>query len=121
MYKEIKPLIANTICEAREVDGNIVSYRIQPADGYKIHEKSLDTPIMNEETFEETGKIKCGYTTVSTTIGANYDWDKNESRIYAIPIDAEDEIIEKEMEENEETDTLKEKAKAYDIITGVAD
>jgi hypothetical protein len=117
MYKSIEPLIANTICEAREVDGQIVSYRIQPADGYKLHEKSLDTPIMNEETFEETGKIKCGYTTVSTTIGASYDWDKNESRIYAIPIDAEDEIIDAEVTDDSET---AEKAKAYDIITGVA-
>lgn len=118
MYKSIEPLIDNTICEAREVDGQIVSYRIQPADGYKLHEKSLDTPIMNEETFEETGKIKCGYTTVSTTIGANYDWDKNESRIYAIPIDEEDEIIDAEVTDDSE---MEEKAKAYDIITGVAE
>ena len=116
MYK----LIDNIICEAREIDGVIVYYKVRPAEGYKLHEKGLDMPIFDEEG-NETGKIQCGYTTVFTTVGANYDWQKNERKIYAILIDAEDEIIDKEMEENEETDTLKEKAKAYDIITGVAE
>jgi hypothetical protein len=115
MYKEIEPLIENTICEAREVDGKIVSYRIQPSEGDKLHEKTLDEPIMNKETFEETGKIKCGYTTSYITVGANYDWEKNVSKIYTLPIDAEDEIIDAEVVDSD----IEEKAKAYDIITGV--
>lgn len=116
MYK----LIDNIICEAKEIDGVIVYYKVRPAEGYKLHEKGLDMPAYDEEG-KETGKIQCGYTTVFTTVGANYDWSKNERKIYAIPIDAEDEILDKEMEENEETYALKEKAKAYDIITGVAE
>lgn len=120
MYKEIEPLIENTICEACETRRGVGYYRVRPAEGYKLHEKGLDMPIFDNEG-NETGKIKCGYTTVFVTVGANYDWSKNERKIYAIPIDVKDEVIDKEMEENEETDTLKEKAKAYDIITGVAE
>lgn len=121
MYKSVEPLIENTICEVCETVRGSSYHRVRPAEGYKLHEKGLDMPIFDEETNKETGKIQCGYTTVFVTVGANYDWQKNERKIYAIPIDAEDEIIDKEMEENEETDTLIEKAKAYDIITGVAE
>jgi formylmethanofuran:tetrahydromethanopterin formyltransferase len=110
----------NIISEARERNGQVVSYKLRPADGYKLHEKLIDQSQL-DDAGNETGKIKCGYTTGFVTVGANYDWEANPRKIYAIPIDAEDEIIDKEMEENEETDTLKEKAKAYDIITGVAE
>lgn len=110
--------LENIISEARERDGKVVSYKLRPAVGYKLHEKLLDRPQFDDEG-NETGKIECGYTTGFVTVGANYDWEANPRKIYAIPIDAKDEIIDKEMEENEETDTLKEKAKAYDIITGV--
>lgn len=84
MYKEIKPLITNTRCEAREVGGEIVSYRIAPVEGYKLHEVTLDEPIFDEETLEETGEIKLGYTTSYITAGADYDFEKNERQIYAI-------------------------------------
>lgn len=113
----IEILIHNIIYEAREFDGKVVSYKIRPADGYKLHEKNLDEPVFDENG-NETNKIKLGYTTRFTTVDANYDWEKNERKIYAIPIDAEDEIIEKELEEDEETSELLEKAKAYDILTG---
>ena len=85
MYKEIEPLIPNTICEAREVDGKISSYRISPAEGYKLHEITLDEPIINEETHEETGEIKLGFTKAYVTAGANYDFDLNDREIYAVP------------------------------------
>lgn len=114
MYKSIEPLIDNTICEVRDF-GRTVSYCIRPAEGYKLHEKGLDMPIFDEEG-NETGKIQCGYTTAFTTVGASYDWQKNERKIYAIPIDAEDEIIDAEVTDDSE---MEEKAKAYDIITGV--
>lgn len=121
MYKEIKPLIENTICEAREIDGGIVYYKVRPEDGYKLHEKGLDMPIIDDETGKETGKIQCGYTTAFTTVGANYDWETNPRQIYAVPIDTV-EIIEKEEVIEEDTySEIEEKAKAYDIITGVAE
>lgn len=84
MYKEIKPLINNTRCEAREVDGKVISFRIRPVEGYKLHVNTLDEPIIDKETGEETGKIKLGYTISYITAGANYDFVKNERQIYAI-------------------------------------
>ena len=85
MYKEIEPLIENTICEARvDAEGNVISYLIRPADGYKLHEITLDEPVINEETMEETGEIKLGYTKSYVTAGANYDFVKNDRQIYAV-------------------------------------
>ena len=83
MYKEIEPLIENTICQAREKGGKVVSYRISPAEGYKLHEITLDEPVVNEETHEETGETKLGFTKSYITAGADYDFEKNERQIYA--------------------------------------
>lgn len=117
MYKPIESLTDNTLCEAREKDGKVVSYRISPAKGYKLHHKTYDMPIT--ENGIKTNKIKRGYTTRFITMGVNYNWETNPKQIYAVPIDTEEEIIEKEeVVENEEIDTLTEKAKAYDILTG---
>ena len=76
MYKEIEPLIENTICEAREKDGKIISYRIRPADGYKLHEVTLD------EIDDETEKVILGFTNSYITAGAGYDFVKNKREIY---------------------------------------
>jgi flavoprotein len=79
-----------------------------------LHHKSYDVPIT--ENGIKTNKIKRGYTTRFITMGVNYDWKTNPRQIYAVPIDIEEEIIEKE-----DSSELEEKAKAYDIITGVAE
>ena len=85
MYKEIEPKLENTIFEARtDESGEIISYRIYPAEGYKLHEITLDEPVVNEETHEETGKIKPGFTKSYVTAGGNYDFKKNERQIYAV-------------------------------------
>lgn len=83
MYKEIEPLIENTLCEAREKDGKIISYLIRPSEGYKLHEISLDEVVMDENG-NETGEIKKGFTTAYVTCGANYDFEKNDREIYAV-------------------------------------
>lgn len=83
MYKEIEPLIENTICEAREKDGETISYRIRPADGYKLHEITLDA-MKTDENGNETGEVILGYTEVYVTAGAEYDFNKNERQIYAV-------------------------------------
>ena len=82
MFKEIKPVIDNTICEAREVDGKVISYRIRSAEGYKLHEITLDERVCDENA-NETGEIKPGFTESYITAGANYDFEKNERQIYA--------------------------------------
>ena len=85
MYKTIEPIIENTIFEAR-IDENdeIISYRISPIEGYKLHEITLDEEVVDEETLESTGEIKKGFTTSYVTAGVNYDFEKNEREIYAI-------------------------------------
>lgn len=65
MYKDIEPLIDNTVCKAREKNGKVISYRIAPKEGYKLHEITLD------EKNEETGEIMIGYTTAYVTAGAD--------------------------------------------------
>ena len=84
MYKKIEPLIGNTICEAREKDGEIVSYRIRPKEGYKLHEVTLDEKVIDEESGIETGEVKKGFTTSYITAGADYDFLKNEREIYVV-------------------------------------
>lgn len=86
MYKPIESKIENTIFEAREKDGKIISYRISPIEGYKLHEVTLDEPIFDEETMQETGEVKLGFTTAYVTAGGNYDFVKNERQIYAVAI-----------------------------------
>ena len=81
MYKETESKIENTIFEARtDEKGNILSYRISPKEGYKLHEITLD------ETNEETGEVKLGFTTSYITAGVNYDFEKNERQIYALEV-----------------------------------
>ena len=84
MYKTIESKFDNTIFEARtDENGEIISYRISPADGYKLHEISLDEEVVDEETLEPTGKVNLRFTKSYVTAGANYDFEKNERQIYA--------------------------------------
>lgn len=116
MYKSVEPLLENTICEAREVDGVIVSYKMAPVEGYKLHEITLDETIFDKETFEETGKIKLGYTKSEITLSALYDWETNTRKIYVKPDSDEEEVVDAE-DTNIDSD-MEEKAKAYDIVIG---
>lgn len=83
MYREIEPLIGNTICEAREKDGKVISYLIRPVEGYKLHEITLDEKVIDENG-NETGEVILGYTEAYVTAGADYDFEKNEREIYVV-------------------------------------
>lgn len=83
MYKENEPLIGNTVCEAREKDGKIISYRIKPAEGYKLHEVTLDKKAVDEYG-NETGEIILGFTESYVTAGIGYDFKTNDREIYAV-------------------------------------
>jgi hypothetical protein len=83
MHKEIEPKIANTIFEEHEIFGKVY-YRISPEEGYKLHEITLDEPVIDEETHEETGEKKLGFTKAYVTAGGNYDFVKNDRQIYAV-------------------------------------
>ena len=83
MYKEVKALIKNTTFEARTNEkGEATFYKISPSDGYKLHVKHLDEPIF-DESGNETGEMKKGYTKAFTTVNANYDFKENPFEIYA--------------------------------------
>lgn len=84
MYKDIKPIIENTIMQERYNDnGEKVNYTILPAKGYVLHEKSRDEIILDEDG-NETGEIKKGYTSGLITTLANYDFTENPREIYAV-------------------------------------
>ena len=83
MYKRIKTKLEHATFKARtDADGNILSYRISPNEGYRLHEITLDEKVCDEYG-NETGEIKRGFTESYVTAGAEYDFAKNERQIYA--------------------------------------
>ena len=86
MFKRIKTKIEHATFKARtDENGNILSYRISPNEGYKLHEITLDENVVDEYG-NETGEIKQGFTTSYITAGANYDFEKNPREIYAVEV-----------------------------------
>lgn len=71
-------------CGCFDDNGKLIAYHITPDDGYLIHTKFYDTPIINEETLEETGEVTKGYTDSYIVIRSNYDFEKNPFNIYAV-------------------------------------
>lgn len=76
--------IKNTITKGCYDGDELIAYRIIPDDGYVIHTKFYDTPIINEETLEETGEIIKGYTDSYIVISSDYDFAENPYDIYAV-------------------------------------
>ena len=84
MYKDTEPIIENTVMQERyDENGKMINYVISPKEGYKLHEKSHDE-IVVDENGEETGEIKKGYTNGIVTAFADYDFKKNPREIYAV-------------------------------------
>ena len=84
MYKRIKTKIEHATTKARlDADGNILSYRLSPNDGYKLHEITLDENVVDENG-NETGDVMLGFTESYVTAGADYDFEKNERQIYVV-------------------------------------
>lgn len=84
MYKNIETKIENTVMKERYNDkGELINYVISPEEGYKLHEKSRDE-ILLDENGNETGEIKKGYTEGIVTVLANYDFKENPREIYAV-------------------------------------
>jgi len=61
-------------------------YKIYPEKGYKLHEKSRDEAIIDENG-NETGEIKLGFTEGVITASGSYDFVKNEREIYAVEVE----------------------------------
>ena len=87
MYADVIPsLVENTTTQKRiDVEtGKTLSYWIRPDEGYLIHTKEYDEPVYDEETMEETGEIRLGFTRGLVTVGHNYDFETNQREIYTI-------------------------------------
>lgn len=86
MYKRIKTKIEHTTFDARtNSNGDIISYRISPDEGYRLHEITLDEIVL-DDFGNETGEVKTGFTTSYITAGVSYDFEKNERQIYVVEI-----------------------------------
>ena len=84
MYKDITPIIKNTVMQERYNDnGEMINYVISPTKGYLLHENSRDEIVVDEEG-NDIGKIKKGYTSGIVTVLSNYDFAINEREIYAV-------------------------------------
>ena len=84
MYKDIETKIENTTMQERYNDNaELINYVISPLEGYKLHEKSRDE-IVVDENGAETGEIKKGYTEGIVTVLANYNFIENPREIYAV-------------------------------------
>lgn len=76
--------IANTTIKARlNEDDSIRSYWITPNDGYVLHDKNYDTQVIDEQG-NETGEVELGFREDTATVGAKYDFEKNENEFYAV-------------------------------------
>lgn len=76
-------------------NGDLRGYDIAPADGYVLHNKIMDYYEYDPETQEDGDLISRGYSSSSSSVPADYDFDTNPSEIYAIEQDniGEDDVI----------------------------
>lgn len=85
----IPPIIENTIMDRGIVDGEHKNYHITPVSGYVLHDKGRDTEEFDPETQMPTGKIILGYTQLTASCAADYDFEKNPREFYAVKIKGE--------------------------------
>lgn len=82
---DVESRFENTTMQAYYNGNNeLRAYFITPNEGYVIHTNSYDTPVLDEETGEETGETLLGYTTGTISVGYNYNFEENPFEIYAV-------------------------------------
>jgi hypothetical protein len=67
------PIIENTVMRKLLLDGVLRTYRIAPAEGYVLHDKAWDSPVLDDEG-NETGEAILGYQVGEASCGFNYDF-----------------------------------------------
>jgi hypothetical protein len=84
IYKDVEPIIPNTIMQLRVVDSKPQTYWIKPIDGYELHDKQFDTTnyetVIDEESGEETitESLTLGYRESVASCSARYDFTTHE-------------------------------------------
>lgn len=83
-YEDIETKIPNTSMRKRILNDSEITYCITPNEGYLLHDKLYDEPILDESTMEETGKVILGFRKSTATVSVNYDFELNTRQFYAI-------------------------------------
>lgn len=98
-FVDVTPtLVENTIMRKRinDTTGVPMTYRIEPIDGYVLHDRLLDIIEYGEVLNPETGEVELvevsrtkGYSTAEMSMGVNYDFtpvqltDEQGNTVYA--------------------------------------
>ncbi len=83
-YEDIETKIPNTIMQKRILNDSEITYCITPNDGYLLHDKLYDEPILDEATMEETGKVILGFRKSTATVPVSYDFELNLRQFYTV-------------------------------------
>ena len=80
----IPAIIENTAMQEMYSNGVLRGYSITPIEGYVLHDKGMDVPVIDEETGVETGEVLLGYRRTTASCAANYDFVTNPREFYAV-------------------------------------
>lgn len=85
IYEEVIPTPIENVTVKKALNNGVHNaYTLKANEGYVLHDNTLDTPVYDEYTGEETGNIILGYSEGTKTCRANYDWDTNPREFYAV-------------------------------------
>lgn len=86
-YEAVNPtLIENTVMQIMYIDGNPRVYTIIPANGFVLHDNTLDWTGVDFNTYEEVFYL--GYTVGTVTCPVSYDFENNPREFYTVPADS---------------------------------
>lgn len=64
--------------------GTHTGYRIDPNENYVLHDKNLDTGVINPDTLEPTGEVILGFYAGPRSVAKSYDFTTNPREFYAV-------------------------------------
>ena len=77
-----------TMREIRNDAGDLTGYDIAPIEGYVLHNSSFDVHEYDPETNKQGELISMGYSSSSSSVEPEYNFDANPYGIYAVKRDA---------------------------------
>lgn len=86
MIVDVNPVVENTTMQ-KYIDDNTKedrTYWIKPNEGYKLHDKVLDSEDIDPDTGESVNVL--GFNTGISTCSANYDFTANPREFYTVPV-----------------------------------
>lgn len=84
-YEEVIPTpIENSIVLKGFLNGIHKNYNITPNEGYVLHDRGYDIPILDENTLEPTGDVILGYRTSTASCRYDYDFSANPNEYYTV-------------------------------------